>query len=90
MVISIHDVSVLPFSITDDYIHDAKEGKKIMESVKDRPLRIFGDGGNDSKGHIQHIFFEHSDPAKEDCSLSDQGTTGDGQGLQADSKKLEK
>ena len=47
-VISIHDVSVLSLSITDEHVHDAKEGRKMLESVKDRILRIFGDKGYDS------------------------------------------
>ena len=48
-VISIHDVSVLSFSITDDHVHDAKEGRKLLKSIGDRIKRIFGDKGYDSK-----------------------------------------
>ena len=48
-VISINDVSAMSFSITDDYVHDAREGRKILESVKGRILRMFCDKGYDSK-----------------------------------------
>jgi len=48
-VISIHDVSVLSFTITDDHVHDAKAGRKILESIKHRISKIFGDKGYDSK-----------------------------------------
>jgi transposase len=48
-VISIHNVSVLSSSITDEHVHDAKEGRKILDSMKDRILRIFCDKGYDSK-----------------------------------------
>ena len=48
-VISINDVSVKSFAITDDHVHDAKAGKELLKSVKDRIRRIFGDKGYDSK-----------------------------------------
>ena len=33
-VISIHDVSVLSFAITDEHVHDAREGRKILENIR--------------------------------------------------------
>ena len=48
-VISINDLSVLSFAITDEHVHDSGMGRKILESVKSRILRIFGDKGYDSK-----------------------------------------
>ena len=48
-VISTHDVSVLSFSITDDHVHDAKAGKELLKSVKERIKRIFADKGYYSK-----------------------------------------
>ena len=33
-VISINDVSVLSFAITDEHVHDAKEGRKILENLR--------------------------------------------------------
>ncbi len=39
----------MAFSITDDHVHDAKEGRRILESIRDRLKRIFGDKGYDSK-----------------------------------------
>jgi hypothetical protein len=35
-VISINDVSVLSFAITDEYMHDAREGRKILENMRKR------------------------------------------------------
>ena len=35
-VISINDVSVMSFAITDDHVHDAKAGKELLKSVKER------------------------------------------------------
>lgn len=48
-VISIHDISVMAFSITDDHAHDAKEGMKILESIREGIRRIFGHNRYDSK-----------------------------------------
>lgn len=33
---------VISLSITDGHVHDLNEGRKILESVKGRILRIFG------------------------------------------------
>ena len=51
-VISIHNVSVLSFAITDDHVHDAKIGKELLKSVRERIKRIFADKCYD-KGNIQ-------------------------------------
>ena len=48
-VISIDDVSVISFAITDEHVHDAKAGKEMLKSVKERIKRIFADKGYDSK-----------------------------------------
>jgi hypothetical protein len=48
-IISIQDVTVLSFSITDEHVHDAKAGRKMLESIREKILRIFGDKGYDSK-----------------------------------------
>ena len=42
-VISINDVSVLSFATTDEHVHDAKIGKELLKSVKERIKRIFAD-----------------------------------------------
>ena len=51
-VISINDVSVLSFEITDEHVHDAKIGKELLKSVRERIKRIFADKCYD-KGNIQ-------------------------------------
>ena len=40
---------MLSFAITDEHVHDARMGRKILESVKNRILRIFGYKVYDSK-----------------------------------------
>jgi hypothetical protein len=40
---------VKSFAITDEHVLDAKAGKELLKSVKDRIRRIFGDKGYDSK-----------------------------------------
>jgi transposase len=39
----------MAFSITDEHVHDAREGRMILENVRDRVKGIFGDKGYDSK-----------------------------------------
>jgi hypothetical protein len=39
---------VISFAVTDEHIHDAKAGKGLLNSVKERIRRIFGDKGYDS------------------------------------------
>ena len=39
----------MSFAITDEHVHDAKAGKELLKSMKDRIRRIFGDKGYDSK-----------------------------------------
>ncbi len=58
-VISINDVSVMSFAITDEHVHDAKAGKDLLTSVKDIIKRIFGDKGYDSKS-IYNTFGENT------------------------------
>jgi hypothetical protein len=47
--ISVNDLSVLSFAITDDHVHDARMGRKILENIRGRIKRVFGDKGYDSK-----------------------------------------
>jgi transposase len=54
-VISIHDVSVLSFAITDEHVHDARAGRKLLESIRKKITSIFGDKGYDSKS-IYNMF----------------------------------
>ena len=58
-VISINDVSAMSFSITDEHVHDAKAGKELLKSVRDRIRRIFADKGYDSKA-IYNSFGENT------------------------------
>jgi hypothetical protein len=46
----------MAFSITDDHVHDAKKGRRIMEFIRDRIRGIFGD-----KGYVQSRYLMHSD-----------------------------
>lgn len=48
-VISIHEVSVISFAITDEHVHDAKAGKELLTSVKERIRKIFGYKDYDSR-----------------------------------------
>ena len=48
-VISINDVSVLSFAITDEHVHDAKARKELLKFLKERIKGIFADKGYVSK-----------------------------------------
>lgn len=73
-VISIRDLSVLSFSITDEHVHDAKEGRKILESVKSRILRIFGDKGYDSKAIFNAFSSNTVIPPRKNASSQSRGS----------------
>ncbi len=73
-VISIHDVSVISFSITDEHVHDAKAGKKILESIKSRIMRIFGDKGYDSKAIFNTFGSDTIIPPKKNASTRSRGS----------------
>ena len=73
-VISIHDVSAMSFLITDDHVHDAKVGKELLKSVKERIKRIFGDKGYDSKA-IYNTFGENTViPPRRNASSKSRGS----------------
>jgi transposase len=73
-VISINDVSVLSFTITDEHVHDAKEGRKILENLRGKVKRIFGDKGYDSKS-IYNIFGEDAIiPPRNNASSKSRGS----------------
>ena len=73
-VISINDVSAMSFSITDDHVHDAKAGKELLRSVRDRIRRIFADKGYDSKS-IYNSFGENTViPPRKNASTRSRGS----------------
>ena len=73
-VISINDVSVMSFAITDDHVHDAKAGKELLKSVKERIRRIFADKGYDSKA-IYNTFGENAIiPPRKNASSRSRGS----------------
>ena len=73
-VISINDVSAMSFSITDEHVHDAKAGKEMLKSVKERIKRIFADKGYDSKA-IYNTFGENTIiPPRKNASSKSRGS----------------
>jgi len=73
-VISIHDVSVLSFTITDDHVHDAKAGRKILKSIRDRIAKIFGDKGYDSKAIFNDFGSATIIPPRKNASTRSRGS----------------
>lgn len=49
-MVSIHDISVMSFSITDEHGNDSRYGRKLLEKVAGRLKKLFGDKAYDSKG----------------------------------------
>jgi transposase len=73
-VISIQDVSVISFAITDEHVHDAKAGRKLLESVKNRIMRIFGDRGYDSKAIFNQFGSATIIPPRKNASTRSRGS----------------
>ena len=55
VIISMKNVNVLSFTITDEHTHDSKAARKLLSKMKNNILRIFGDKGYDSK-YIYNMF----------------------------------
>ncbi len=55
VIISLKDVTVLSFTITDEHTHDSKAARKLLSKMKNNILRLFGDRGYDSK-YIYNMF----------------------------------
>ena len=73
-VISINDVSLMSFAIIDDNMHDAREGRKILENLRGRIERIFSDKGYNSKS-IYNIFKEDAIiPTRNNASSKSRGS----------------
>jgi hypothetical protein len=46
---------VISFAIIDDHVYDAKERRKVLENLRGKAKRIFGDKGYDSKAYTTHL-----------------------------------
>ncbi len=73
-VISINDVSVISFTIRDEHVHDAKAGRKILKSIKDRIGKIFGDKGYDSKRIFNDFGSRTIIPPRKNASSQSRGS----------------
>ena len=73
-LISINDVSVLSFAITDEYVHDAKIGKELLKSVKEMIKRIFADRGYGSEAIINEFDENTVIPARKNASSRSRGS----------------
>ena len=64
----------MSFAITDEHVHDAKAGKELLKSVKDRIRIIFADKGYDSKS-IYNIFGDNAIiPPRKNASSQSRGS----------------
>ena len=72
--ISVNDLSVLSFAITDDHVHDARMGRKILENIRDRIKRIFGDKGYDSKEIFNEFGSNTIIPPRKNASSQSRGS----------------
>ena len=73
-VISINDVSVLSFAITDEHVHDAREGRNILENLMGKIKRIFGDKGYDSKSIYNTFEDDAIIPPRKNASSKSRGS----------------
>ncbi len=73
-VISIKDVSVVSFAITDEHVHDARMGRKILENINGRIKRIFGDKGYDSKEIFNEFGSNTIIPPRKNASSQSRGS----------------
>ena len=74
VIISLKDVTVLSFTITDEHTHDSKAARKLLSKMKNNILRIFGDRGYDSK-YIYNMFgYNAVIPPRKNASTKSRGS----------------
>ena len=75
VIISLKDVNVLSFTITDEHTHDSKAARKLLSKMKNNILRIFGDRGYDSK-YIYNMFgYNAIIPPRKNASTKSRGSS---------------
>jgi hypothetical protein len=75
VIISLKDVNVLSFTITDEHTHDSKTARKLLNKMKNNILRIFGDKGYDSK-YIYNMFgYNAIIPPRKNASTKSRGSS---------------
>ncbi|AGO61335.1 transposase IS4 family protein [Ferroplasma acidiphilum] len=75
VIISLKDVNVLSFTITDEHTHDSKAARKLLSKMKNNILRIFGDRGYDSK-YIYNMFgYNAVIPPRKNASTKSRGSS---------------
>ena len=75
VIISLKDVNVLSFTITDEHTHDSKAARKLLSKMKNNILRIFGDKGYDSK-YIYNMFgYNAVIPPRKNASTKSRGSS---------------
>ena len=74
VIISMKDVNILSFTITDEHTHDSKAAKVLLNKMKNNILRIFGDRGYDSK-YIYNMFgYNAVIPPRKNASTKSRGS----------------
>ena len=74
VIISMKNVNVLSFTITDEHTHDSKAARKLLSKMKNNILRIFGDRGYDSK-YIYNMFgYNAVIPPRKNASTKSRGS----------------
>lgn len=61
--------------VTDEHVHDANAGRRILESVKDRIMKIFGDMGYDSKARFNEFRSNTTIPLGRNASSQIKGSS---------------
>ncbi len=75
VIISMKDVNILSFTITDEHTHDSKAAKVLLNKMKNNILRIFGDRGYDSK-YIYNMFgYNAVIPPRKNASTKSRGSS---------------
>ena len=75
VIISLKDITVLSFTITDEHTHDSKAAKVLLNKMKSNILRIFGDRGYDSK-YIYNMFgYNAIIPPRKNASTKSRGSS---------------
>jgi transposase len=74
VIVDINDIRALTFSITDEHIHDSKEALNLVNRIKDKITRLYGDKAYDSKSIYNALSGKAIIPVRNNFSTLSRGS----------------
>jgi len=66
VIVDINEIRALTFSITDEHIHDSREALNLVNRIRDKISKLYGDKAYDSKSIYNALCGKAITPASEE------------------------